>query len=83
MHDLCEKRKYYFRTIVKGGRTMSKKAGKIAAGLGLGMAIGGMTGAIGGAVMHKGSAMKPMKKKAGKALQTMEDVLDSLQTMLK
>ena len=62
---------------------MSKKAGKIAAGLGLGMAIGGMTGAIGGAMMHKGGAMKPMKKKAGKALQSMEDVLDSLQTMLK
>lgn len=62
---------------------MSKKAGKIAAGLGLGMAIGGMTGAIGGAMMHKGGAMKPMKKKAGKALQSMEDMLDSLQTMLK
>ena len=62
---------------------MSKKAGKIAAGLGLGMAIGGMTGAIGGAMMHRSGAMKPMKKKAGKALQSMEDMLSSLQTMLK
>ena len=62
---------------------MSKTAGKIAAGPGLGMAIGGMTGASGGARMHTGGAMKPMKKKAGKALQSVEDVLDSLQTMLK
>ena len=62
---------------------MSKKAGKIAAGLGIGMAIGGMTGAVGSAMLHKGSAMKPMKKKAGKALQSVEDMLDALQTMLK
>lgn len=62
---------------------MQKKIGKIAAGVGLGMAIGGIGGAVSSAMMHGGSAMKPMKKKASKALQSAEDVLDSLRIMLK
>ena len=39
---------------------MQKKIGKIAAGVGLGMAIGGIGGAVSSAMMHGGSAMKPM-----------------------
>ena len=62
---------------------MQKKIGKIAAGVGLGMAIGGIGGALGGSMMHSASALKPMKKKASKALQSAEDILDSLRVMLK
>ncbi|MBQ7543270.1 MAG: hypothetical protein IJT44_13370 [Clostridia bacterium] len=62
---------------------MQKKAGKIAAGIGLGMAIGGMTAAVGSTMMHSGGALKPMKKKASRALQSAEDMLDSLRIMLK
>ena len=61
---------------------MQKKAGKIAAGMGIGMAVGGAAAMIGNAMMHQ-SAMKPMKKKASRALQNMEDMLSSVQSMLK
>ena len=49
----------------------------------LGMAIGGIGGALGGSMMHSASALKPTKKKASKALQSAEDILDSLRVMLK
>ena len=62
---------------------MQKKGSKIAAGIGLGMAVGGMTAAIGTAVMNGGMGKTPMKKKASKAIRSMEDMLDSLQVMLK
>jgi hypothetical protein len=60
---------------------MQKKGTKIAMGMGLGMAIGGAAGAIGGSMMH--AAGSPAKKKAAKALRSVEDVLGSLQSMLK
>ncbi len=60
---------------------MQKKTTKIAMGMGLGMAIGGAAGALGGSMMH--SAGSPAKKKAAKALRSVEDVLGSLQSMLK
>lgn len=59
---------------------MQKKMTKIMTGVGLGMAIGGVSAAIGSS-MTKGKT--PMKKKATKALRSMEDMLDSLQYMLK
>ena len=61
---------------------MQKKGAKIAAGVGLGMAIGGMTAAIGSTMMN-GTGKTPIKKKAAKAIRSMEDMLDSLQIMLK
>ena len=62
---------------------MQKKGAKIAAGVGLGMAIGGMTAAIGSSMMTGSMGKTPLKKKASKALRSMEDMLDSLQIMLK
>lgn len=62
---------------------MQKKGAKIAAGIGLGMAIGGMTAAIGSTMMQGGMGKTPLKKKASKAIRSMEDMLDGLQTMLK
>ena len=59
---------------------MQKKMTKIMTGVGLGMAIGGVSAAIGSS-MTQGKT--PMKKKATKALRSMEDMLDSLQYMLK
>ena len=61
---------------------MQKKGAKIAAGVGLGMAIGGMTAAIGSTMMNR-TGKTPLKKKASKAIRSMEDMLDSLQIMLK
>ena len=62
---------------------MQKKGAKIAAGVGLGMAIGGMTAAIGTSMMTGSMGKTPIKKKAAKAIRSMEDMLDSLQIMLK
>lgn len=60
---------------------MQKKSTRTMAGIGLGMAIGGAAAAIGTGLM--GSSKSPMKKKATKAIRTMEDMLESLQYMLK
>lgn len=59
---------------------MQKKTTRTMTGIGLGMAIGGTAAAIGTSLMNGKS---PMKKKASKALRSMEDMLGSLQYMLK
>ncbi|MGN0636684.1 MAG: hypothetical protein ACI4I5_10730 [Acutalibacteraceae bacterium] len=59
---------------------MQKKTTCAMTSIGLGMAIGGAAAAIGTSMMH---SKTPMKKKAAKAIRSMEDMLDSLQYMLK
>ena len=55
---------------------MQKKTTCAMTSIGLGMAIGGAAAAIGTSMMH---GKTPMKKKAAKAIRSMEDMLDSLQ----
>lgn len=59
---------------------MSKKTTKAMTGIGIGMVIGGVGAAIGTGMMQSAS---PIKKKASKALRSMEDMLGGLQTMLR
>ena len=61
-----------------------KKSGSssIAKSIGIGMALGGITGAVGSTVMGRGS-MKSSKKTAAKAIRTVSDVLDNIQYMMK
>ena len=59
---------------------MQKKMTRIMTGAGIGLAIGGVSAAISGS---KSSGKTPMKKKASKAIRSVEDMLDGLQYMLK
>ncbi len=61
-----------------------KKSGtsSIAKGIGIGMALGGLTGAVSSSVMNRGT-MKSGKKTAAKAMRTVSDVLDNIQYMMK
>lgn len=59
---------------------MQKNTTMTMASIGLGMAIGGAAAAI-GTCMKGGKS--PMKKRASKAIKSMEDMLESLQYMLK
>jgi hypothetical protein len=51
-------------------------------GIGIGMALGGITGAVGSTFMSK-STMKSGKKSAAKALRSFSDMLDNIQYMMK
>ena len=59
---------------------MQKKTTRTMTGIGIGMAIGGAAAALGTSMM---GTKNPMKKKASKAIRSMEDMLESLQSMLK
>lgn len=59
----------------------------IAKTVGIGLAVGSAAIAVGSAVMHKqpkqNSAVKNMKKTAGKAVHSMTEFMNGVETMLK
>ena len=57
---------------------MVMKKMQIAKGVGIGMAVGGAAGLLGGAMM-KPSYQKTAKKTVNRALKTFSNVLDALQ----
>lgn len=57
---------------------MVVKKMRIAKGVGIGMAVGGAAGLIGGAMMKPGY-QKTAKKTVNRALKTFSNVLDALQ----
>lgn len=61
---------------------MSKKTTSTVTSIGLGMVIGGVGAALGSTMMNK-SGTSPVKKKAAKALQSMENMLQGIQTMMR
>ncbi len=66
---------------------MSKNAMNIAKGIGLGVLTGATALAVGSAVMqnksHGSKNMKSMKKSAGRAVHTVNEILGGMENMLK
>ncbi len=59
------------------------KASNMMKGIGIGMAIGGVSAAMGSCCMKSGSCMKNGKKSASKAIKAVGDVIDNIQFMMK
>lgn len=65
---------------------MSKKAMNIAKTVGIGLVAGSAAMAIGASMMNSKASKKPMrtmKRSAGKAVHTMNELLSGVETMLK
>ena len=61
---------------------MNKKTMTATKTIGAIMAVGGAAAMIGSAVMTNGSTKRQMKKTANKAIKTIGDVLDGIQSMM-
>ena len=61
---------------------MNKKTMNATKTIGAIMAVGGAAAMIGSAVMNNGSTKRQMKKTANKAMKTIGDVLDGIQSMM-
>lgn len=64
---------------------MSKSAMNVAKGVGIGMLTGAAALAVGSAVMKKNSksGMKNMKKSAGRAVHTVGELINGVESMLR
>jgi len=62
---------------------MTKNASNVAKGLGIGMVTGMAALAIGNAVSKKHKSPKNMKKTAGKAVHTVGEIINGVESMLK
>ena len=61
---------------------MNKKTMNATKTIGAIMAVGGAAAIISSAVMNNGSTKRQMKKTANKAMKTIGDVLDGIQSMM-
>ena len=61
---------------------MNKKTMTVTKTVGTIMAVGGAAAMIGSAIMNNNSTSKQMKKTAGKAIKTINGVLDGIQSMM-
>lgn len=61
---------------------MNKKTMTVTKTVGTIMAVGGAAAMIGSAMMNGNSTKRQMKKTAGKAMKTINGVLDGIQSMM-
>lgn len=61
---------------------MNKKTMNATKTIGAIMAVGGAAAMIGSAVVGNGSTKRQMKKTANKAMKTISDVIDGIQSMM-
>ena len=61
---------------------MNKKTMSVTKTVGTIMAVGGAAAMIGSAMMNNNSTKRQMKKTAGKAIKTINGVLDGIQGMM-
>lgn len=61
---------------------MNKKTMNATKTIGAIMAVGGAAAMIGSAVIGNGSTKRQMKKTANKAMKTISDVIDGIQSMM-
>lgn len=61
---------------------MNKKTMSVTKTVGTMMALGGAAAMIGSAMMNSNSTKRQMKKTAGKAMKTINGVLDGIQSMM-
>ena len=66
-------------SIEKGGKGVAKGFMKFAKGMGIGLAVGCVTGVIANQYVHSGK--KGMKKTVGKALKNMSELAEELGEM--
>jgi len=59
-----------------------KNRGSLMKGIGIGMAVGGITGLVGSSLMSK-PAKRQTKRNVTKAMRTVGEMIDSIQYMLK
>ena len=67
---------------MKGMSIMNKKTMNATKTIGAIMAVGGAAAMIGSAVIGNGSTKRQMKKTANKAMKTINDVIDGIQSMM-